>query len=387
MERSINSDFIRGHIDTIILYSLLDSDKYAQQISDSIELKSNKLYQINQATLYSSLKRLESLSYVKSYWYDAEYGRRKYIQITDSGKQFLEQNMAEWAFSKKIIDDLIDIEPEKIVKIVEIKSPTENSNSKIDDNQIKSAVQPEIKLETPATVEKPVLSETESVNEKGFRNILNALIKIDNDSTLSTEKNDSKADEKLNLNDTIVKSSHEAEIPIVSHDYGDLTSDFKNDEFKIRISSKKARRTSGSIYVNKLNLYSSLFTFLLVFVQFLAVFISSGTILNINGVKFVIFSLVFLLFPIIKLGKFISKENKLIQKLNFDSVLISFIVLFNVVLISFVLNLLFGVEFGDFSTIFYTLYLPIMFSANAFVYYLIRYILSKFKKFIYIESN
>ena len=61
MEKSISSDLIRGHIDTIILHTLLDGNKYAQQISDSIEEKSEKNYVINQATLYSSLKRLENL--------------------------------------------------------------------------------------------------------------------------------------------------------------------------------------------------------------------------------------------------------------------------------------------------------------------------------------
>jgi PadR family transcriptional regulator PadR len=79
---AISSDLIRGHIDTIILHSLLNGDKFPQQISDYIEIKSEKNYQINQATLYSSLKRLESLNYVSSYWNDAENGRRKFYKIT-----------------------------------------------------------------------------------------------------------------------------------------------------------------------------------------------------------------------------------------------------------------------------------------------------------------
>ena len=50
-QHSISSDFIRGHIDTIILHSIVDTDKFAQQISDSIDKKSQNKYQINQATL------------------------------------------------------------------------------------------------------------------------------------------------------------------------------------------------------------------------------------------------------------------------------------------------------------------------------------------------
>ena len=38
--QQISSDLIRGHIDTIILHTLLDGDKYAEQISDTIDKKS-----------------------------------------------------------------------------------------------------------------------------------------------------------------------------------------------------------------------------------------------------------------------------------------------------------------------------------------------------------
>ena len=56
--QQISSDLIRGHIDTIILHTLLDGDKFAQQISESIEAKSENEYKINQSTLYRYLKRL-----------------------------------------------------------------------------------------------------------------------------------------------------------------------------------------------------------------------------------------------------------------------------------------------------------------------------------------
>ena len=39
-QKAISSDLIRGHIDTIILHTLLSGDKHAQQISDAIEEKS-----------------------------------------------------------------------------------------------------------------------------------------------------------------------------------------------------------------------------------------------------------------------------------------------------------------------------------------------------------
>ena len=82
MEQAISSDLIRGHIDTIILHTLINGDKHAQQISDFVEEKSGNEYKINQATLYSSLKRLESLKFVQSYWNDSDNGRSKFFKLT-----------------------------------------------------------------------------------------------------------------------------------------------------------------------------------------------------------------------------------------------------------------------------------------------------------------
>ena len=82
----ITSDFIRGHIDTIILKSILSGDKHAQEISNYIEEKSNGSYVVKQATLYSALKRLENTKLVNAYWRDApEGGRRRYFKITQKG--------------------------------------------------------------------------------------------------------------------------------------------------------------------------------------------------------------------------------------------------------------------------------------------------------------
>lgn len=65
---SISSDLIRGHINTIILRTLYDGDKYGYEIINEIEEKSKGQYSLKQPTLYSALKRLESQDFVTSYW-------------------------------------------------------------------------------------------------------------------------------------------------------------------------------------------------------------------------------------------------------------------------------------------------------------------------------
>lgn len=104
----INSDLLRGHIDTFILNLLDNGDKYGYEISKVISNLSDGEYEINEATLYSSLKRLEREKYILSYWGDeTQGGRRKYYKITAEGKKVLIQNKLDWEFAKKIISKLI----------------------------------------------------------------------------------------------------------------------------------------------------------------------------------------------------------------------------------------------------------------------------------------
>lgn len=107
-EKSISSDLIRGHINTIILRSLSDSDKYGYEIIAEIERKSCGQYSIKQPSLYSALKRLETQGFVTSYWGGtAGGGRRKYFSLTEDGRTVTEQNRSEWEYSRTIIDSLI----------------------------------------------------------------------------------------------------------------------------------------------------------------------------------------------------------------------------------------------------------------------------------------
>lgn len=109
---SISSDLIRGHINTIILRTLYDGDKYGYEIINEIEDKSKGQYTLKQPTLYSALKRLESQDYVTSYWGGVSNGgRRKYFQLTEKGRAIVQQNLAEWEYSRSVIDSLISERP------------------------------------------------------------------------------------------------------------------------------------------------------------------------------------------------------------------------------------------------------------------------------------
>ena len=111
MNVNISADYIRGHIDTIILKLLSKSDMYGYQISKEIYRLSDKTYQLKEASLYSSVKRLENDLAIKSYWgEESQGGRRKYYQITDVGLKMLSENLKSWQQTKQLLNTLLEDE-------------------------------------------------------------------------------------------------------------------------------------------------------------------------------------------------------------------------------------------------------------------------------------
>lgn len=108
----IASDIIRGHISTIILAQLEKKDSYGYEISKNIQEKTG--YVLKDATMYTAFRRLEDDGCITSYWGEGEQaGRRRYYRLTKSGKAILDNLKQEWADSKKVIDQLINMNKEK----------------------------------------------------------------------------------------------------------------------------------------------------------------------------------------------------------------------------------------------------------------------------------
>ena len=104
----ISSDLLRGHTDTIILKLLMSGDKYGYEISKLIHSSSSGEYELKEATMYSSLKRLESDGGITSYWGDeTQGGRRKYYKITEKGERTYFENKNNWEYAKRILDQML----------------------------------------------------------------------------------------------------------------------------------------------------------------------------------------------------------------------------------------------------------------------------------------
>lgn len=427
---AISSDLIRGHIDTIILHSLLNGDKFPQQISDYIDLKSENNYQINQATLYSSLKRLESLNYVSSYWNDAENGRRKFYKITEKGKEIVEANLSSWSFSRSILDKMMDCEPAPITKIeyvdkevivekeiivekqveVPVQMPATAipnareilfGNASLSQNQQTQEIKPEIveneqKIDENdvKTVENNAIENNYVVykqDEKdiNFRNILNGLIKANQSAKSPIEqlrainKNveiNNIESKKQSFNETI---SNEEYLPeklkfTGKIDFSDLVTDAKKDGYILRVSSNEPLN-SGKIYTNRLNLFSSLFVYIFAVLELLFISLKFGQSAGITLTASLVSGGILTLLPLAFLALFIKNPNKAMSKANGDGMLISAIVAFNLLVITFAANLISDVDFTNFAVITYSLIIPIFVLLDIFAFFFAKHYLAKLK--------
>jgi len=108
-DNSINSDLIRGHIDTIVLGMLQDCDKYGYEICKEVTDLSEGAYELKEPTLYSATRRMEKQGLVSSYWGDEVTGggRRKYYTITKQGTAIYHQNLQEWNRALALIEKLL----------------------------------------------------------------------------------------------------------------------------------------------------------------------------------------------------------------------------------------------------------------------------------------
>jgi PadR family transcriptional regulator PadR len=104
----INSDVIRGHIETIILKLLSEKDMYGYELVNVIKERTDNLFQIKEATLYAVLQRLEKKELISSYLGEKTYGgKRRYYQVTPLGRAYYKEMLKEWNLLRKIMYNMI----------------------------------------------------------------------------------------------------------------------------------------------------------------------------------------------------------------------------------------------------------------------------------------
>ena len=225
----LNGDMIRGHIDTIILLSLVDGDKDSNEIRKNIEDRSDNKFSVKQGTFYSAMQRLVKQSLIKEYRSSATDGiRRKYFSLTEKGEKLVENNRKEWLESKEVIDTLVDTVQEKpendlMMRTEDFPIPSKNpyespvlsaeNDQKIDEKSIENL--PEDAYDTRVTVH----NETETQSEDDLLQDINAKLSdilgelgFENDKTDNENANNETFVEN-NISENVSKLQEDKEHP------------------------------------------------------------------------------------------------------------------------------------------------------------------------------
>ncbi|MFC4107579.1 PadR family transcriptional regulator [Micromonospora zhanjiangensis] len=105
------ADLLRGHTDTIVLGVLRGDDSYGFEIFKQIRDATGGRYEIKEATLYATYRRLTKDGLIEAYWGDeSQGGRRKYYRITDAGRAVYRRNVAAWTATRDVIDALLGLD-------------------------------------------------------------------------------------------------------------------------------------------------------------------------------------------------------------------------------------------------------------------------------------
>lgn len=109
----LTGDLLRGHTDAIILQLLKQNDSYGYELNMTIAKISDNHFILTEATMYTTLKRLEKNSLITSYWKDGVNTKRKYYSITTQGLKYLLEHKQDWLNTKKILTKILEDDNER----------------------------------------------------------------------------------------------------------------------------------------------------------------------------------------------------------------------------------------------------------------------------------
>ena len=93
---AVDKSLISGSTAMLILRLLEEKDMYGYEMIETLEKKSNNIFQLKAGTLYPLLHSLEEKGCLTVYEDFVNGKTRKYYSLTKEGKKYLKQKKDEW---------------------------------------------------------------------------------------------------------------------------------------------------------------------------------------------------------------------------------------------------------------------------------------------------
>ena len=96
MMAKFNPELMRGSLDLMVLSVLAGGPKYGYLLQQELRDASRGLVDVQAGTLYPLLHRLESDKLIRCRWDDSTGRRRKWYDLTETGRKRLTAQAREW---------------------------------------------------------------------------------------------------------------------------------------------------------------------------------------------------------------------------------------------------------------------------------------------------
>jgi PadR family transcriptional regulator, regulatory protein PadR len=91
------TDLLQGTLDLIVLRLLRAGPANGWELTQSIQVVSRGVLDVNYGSLYPALRRLEAKGWVKGKWGVSENNRRaRFYELTSAGRKQLDAERAAW---------------------------------------------------------------------------------------------------------------------------------------------------------------------------------------------------------------------------------------------------------------------------------------------------
>ena len=91
------TDLLQGTLDLIVLKLLRAAPANGWELTQSIQVVSKGVLDVNYGSLYPALRRLEAKGWIKGKWGISENNRRaRFYSLTRAGRKQIEAEVAKW---------------------------------------------------------------------------------------------------------------------------------------------------------------------------------------------------------------------------------------------------------------------------------------------------
>ena len=108
MTQSYVRQLLRGLVEPLLLFIIGELPIHGYEIARELERRSEGYFSLTASTLYSALRRLERRGLVSSSWRQITKQKRRYYELTEKGRQILDEELAQWEKFLGATDRVID---------------------------------------------------------------------------------------------------------------------------------------------------------------------------------------------------------------------------------------------------------------------------------------